>query len=578
MATKPELIRAVPKTKIKAAVYNKNNNDILGYIEGSIAGNAINIYEADREYSEGQWVLANVNGENGIYESQVDGNKGQSLNDEVYWKKVEFGSSRNIGEIVSSSLPLTDAGLHLLDGTLLSGEGRHKDFVDYIAELYNENPNAAYFAQEGYGINPSNIIPTDVSIENPQGYVVTTTTTLEEVYNALNDLHPNYPRWQFNSVASSSPQSFTVMFPEKKNLCYYTVENYADANLTGRIVTAWTLEYTIDNGNSWILCDTRSGIPQTQGLVTTCNLSSVIGNVDGIRFTATAGGIDGWSSVGSVRFYGVETLTPEEHWQLHTSIFGACGKFVYDSENNTVRLPRLTGIVEGTTNINELGNLVEAGLPNITGTFSPVHAISYAPQASGAFNIDYIGTTVEANNGSSPAGFVSFDAWRSSNIYGKSDTVQPQTTKVLVYIVVATSTKTNIQVDIDNVSSDLGLLENEISNISTEINNVSTNLNNFSNNITSMVMPDYSAGVGRGAGTYTESVNGVLIVYITNNNTFSSWTITINGARYSFYQGILGTDGSHSTNGFFPIPAHTSYTLTLQDGIAATFFPLKGDN
>lgn len=59
-----------------------------------------------------------------------------------------FSSGRNIGEIVSSSLPLTDAGLHLLDGTRLSGDGIYGEFVQYIADLYAENPSANYFTTE----------------------------------------------------------------------------------------------------------------------------------------------------------------------------------------------------------------------------------------------------------------------------------------------------------------------------------------------------------------------------------------------------------------------------------------------
>lgn len=42
-----------------------------------------------------------------------------------------------------------------------------------------------------------------------------------------------------------------------------------------------------------------------------------------------------------------------------------------------------------------------------------------------------------------------------SSIYGNSNTVQPQTIKILYYIVVATSTKTGIQIDIDEIATDL---------------------------------------------------------------------------------------------------------------------------
>lgn len=45
------------------------------------------------------------------------------------------GSSRNIGEIIQSTIPLTDAGLHLLDGSVINGSGSYADFVTHIAGL-----------------------------------------------------------------------------------------------------------------------------------------------------------------------------------------------------------------------------------------------------------------------------------------------------------------------------------------------------------------------------------------------------------------------------------------------------------
>ena len=49
--------------------------------------------------------------------------------------------ARNIGQIVQSTIPLTDAGLHLLDGALISGSGSYADFVTYIAGLVSTYPD-----------------------------------------------------------------------------------------------------------------------------------------------------------------------------------------------------------------------------------------------------------------------------------------------------------------------------------------------------------------------------------------------------------------------------------------------------
>lgn len=56
--------------------------------------------------------------------------------------------SRNIGEIVQSTIPLTDAGLHLLDGTLISGGGSYDAFVEYIKDLYDGGTATSLFTTE----------------------------------------------------------------------------------------------------------------------------------------------------------------------------------------------------------------------------------------------------------------------------------------------------------------------------------------------------------------------------------------------------------------------------------------------
>lgn len=90
MANKPELRRAVAGSKIKANDYNYNFEQLNNYIENGIADNAINKYEADREYSKDDLVSVEIDGVFGIYRSLVNGNKGKSLLDENFWKRENF--------------------------------------------------------------------------------------------------------------------------------------------------------------------------------------------------------------------------------------------------------------------------------------------------------------------------------------------------------------------------------------------------------------------------------------------------------------------------------------------------------
>lgn len=261
--------------------------------------------------------------------------------------------SRNIGEIVASTLPLTDSWLHLLDGSLLSGNGIYGSFVDYIANLYEDNTNANYF-------------------------------------------------------------------------------------------------------------------------------------------------------------------TTEELWQQSISTYGSCGKFVYNSINNTVRLPKITGFTEGTITPTELGNLTQAGLPNITGKFSSMsfgkrsESNTYTTNdvyAEGSFysHVAHDNRVSPSTTNNKTWGInagLSIDASRSSSTYGRSSTVQPQSIKVFYYIVVSNSTKTEIEVDIDEIATDLN------SKADTDL----SNLNNTGKGIVSnYAMPSStydSLTLGSSGTSYTAPADG----------------------------------------------------------------------
>lgn len=147
-------------------------------------------------------------------------------------------------------------------------------------------------------------------------------------------------------------------------------------------------------------------------------------------------------------------FTTEANWQSAVSTYGVCGKFVYDSVNNTVRLPKITGFTEGIIDPTVLGELTEAGLPNITGTIGNNIESSNNPTATGAL---YVTTTSSGGEGNGNYRYfgMGINASLSNPIYGNSSTVQPQSIKVLYYIVIATSTKTSIEVDIDEIATDL---------------------------------------------------------------------------------------------------------------------------
>ena len=280
--------------------------------------------------------------------------------------------TRTMGQIVTSSIPLVDSGLHLLDGALLYETGVYKAFVDYIAELYNTTPTANYFCTEEEW-------QADVTTYGVCGKFVINAATISSTVNVGGN--------DFHLTGTRRPSS--------------------DITYNDNVYAAWY-------------------VPELSGDVYTESANAQIG----------------------------DTILVYENGQFYDTYWGQ----EYDVESVTVssiRLPKITGFVEGASGVATLGDLTEAGLPNITGGYHDARSwIEYG--VTGAFT----GTAIVGTGGadyysSAPNSTIVFNASNSNPIYGNSNTVQPQSVKVLYYIVVANAIKTSIEVDIDEITTDL---------------------------------------------------------------------------------------------------------------------------
>lgn len=78
-------------------------------------------------------------------------------------------------------------------------------------------------------------------------------------------------------------------------------------------------------------------------------------------------------------------------------------------------------VLQNSDSEHEIGTTIAAGLPNITGSFG---CDGNNLDATGCF-IQRTGTAHNVGGGTNDPGLMSFNASRSSSIYGKSSTVQP---------------------------------------------------------------------------------------------------------------------------------------------------------
>lgn len=111
---------------------------------------AIKQYSSDVAFSTNDVVLyVSLDGSVKLYKSLVANNIGNSLDDPTKWAEIQLGgSSRTIGEIVTSTVPVSDAALHLADGSLIPGAGIYAGFVSYIADLYDGGEVPECFTDE----------------------------------------------------------------------------------------------------------------------------------------------------------------------------------------------------------------------------------------------------------------------------------------------------------------------------------------------------------------------------------------------------------------------------------------------
>lgn len=119
---------------------------------------------------------------------------------------------------------------------------------------------------------------------------------------------------------------------------------------------------------------------------------------------------------------------------------GIAWYYVLDTENNRFKLPRTKHAFTGLRD--SVGNYVEAGLPNITGSlgnFASPETSDTSIGADGAFNTFSLGKSGTSYNGTTYPPYklkATFDASLSSEVYGKSDTAQPPATQMYLYFFV----------------------------------------------------------------------------------------------------------------------------------------------
>ena len=233
----------------------------------------------------------------------------------------------------------------------------------------------------------------------------------------------------------------------------------------------------------------------------------------------------------------------EDEWQaiVANSDFSQCGKFVIDDNAGTIRLPKIIMPIQGLTDLSKLGEIIEAGLPNITGTMVANIYETFYVAGTGAFKTT-AAAKGKAGQGSSPLSTsdIDFKASLSNPIYGNSDTVQQEQIQYPYFIQVATGAETedNIinEIELNNPFSllDVKWSDKLLNNISWLRSEGQANSKAIYNDIYELILKEYNSGTDE-----IETVGGINITFRRGSET--NIKVTINKSAYDSILSATGT-------------------------------------
>lgn len=174
----------------------------------------------------------------------------------------------------------------------------------------------------------------------------------------------------------------------------------------------------------------------------------------------------------------------EAEWQeIATRDNGFCPFYSSGDGSTNFRTPKFAPYQQIALASGSVGKYHQAGLPNITGYWNTRGPEILENPAGGAFIIEKSSDNYGlGHNEGNPSPTLKFDASRSSSVYGRSSTVQPESHEWVV-CVVAYGIATNVgSVDIQNVMSATAQVQAEIAGIQQTIGN-----------ITKFAAPDYGS-------------------------------------------------------------------------------------
>lgn len=248
----------------------------------------------------------------------------------------------------------------------------------------------------------------------------------------------------------------------------------------------------------------------------------------------------------------------EAEWQrIATRDNGFCPFYSSGDGSTNFRTPKFAPYQQIAITSGDVGNYHKVGLPNIEGE---LNGTPWITKGSGCFKV--LDKTSKIPDGDSNSkNSVSFDASLCNPIYGRSDTVQPES-NVWVMCVVAHSIATNVgSVDMADVLTTVAQVQ---ANLGTAVKSVNGQKPNNAGNVTIEVksaLPNYSSYFQVPKGDYTPTEDGWLRLENMCSGDYTGGKVihkVSNTLLFEFYQNRYPGNAT----GILPVLAGETYTVT----------------
>ena len=402
-------------------------------------------YDAETTYYIGSIVKVLEDNKPVLYTSLTDENLGNSLTDGTNWERLQLGggSGYQLFDTVLKDHVLTYEetkgwalqGTYVYKEALAGSRYGYPDFYNKCLEERNAVSSTGYITGNTWTqpTNPSGISSLD-GWSNVSNAFDGNSSTYATISNTT-----GYLEWDLGQNLSVSGFTATGL--------------WINSQAMGTDLSI----YSVDSNGIEILLGTSTGKSNSSSPYTlTCSFTPII--CSKLRFKATDASASTPPRIAEIKLTANELVPIYTNSNGHQyydiankdavdeffSTMGSAWFYGVDTANERIFLPRNNFFDQATGDISEVGQSVEAGLPNITGTLVSWNDVgTFSRSQVGAFANDTSGNTSRwpASDASSDSTRrVSFNASRSSAIYGNSNTVQPNAVKKLLYICVGNTT------------------------------------------------------------------------------------------------------------------------------------------